>query len=619
MANVPQKPPTTRKIGGGLIVWIVLFLLVFVVASLLSSNQELRLKLSYTEFLKSVEEGKVAKVHFKGHKIIGTFTSPYSVPLDGRRTRRLEYDQFTVVIPYDDPDLPKMLAKKGIEVTSEEEKSGFWTIALNILPWLLIPLLYFVFIRQMRGAQQGIFSFAKSRAKRFVQTKNRVTFDDVAGCEEPKEELKEVIEFLKNPQRFSKLGGRIPHGVLLLGPPGTGKTLLAKAVAGEANVPFFSISGSDFVEMFVGVGASRVRDLFDEAKRNAPCIIFIDEIDAIGRWRGAGIGGGHDEREHTLNQLLVEMDGFDPNEGIIVMAATNRPDILDTALLRSGRFDRQIVIDRPDLRERYEILKVHTRNKPMADDVDLMAIARGTPGLVGADLENIVNEAALLAARKGKDKIDMEDLEQAMDKVMMGLERPSVRLTPEEKKISAYHEAGHALVGMMTPGADPVRKVSIIPRGMALGITQFMPKDDKRIYQKSYIDSMLKYLLGGRAAELIVFETPSTGAENDLKKATELAYKMVAQWGMSEKVGPINYSEVTQEVFLGKEIVSRAHISERTAELIDSEVKRLIEEAQSAAIELLRKNLDKLHKLAQELMKREVMTGDEIKGLLGLS
>ena len=619
MANVPQKPPTTRKIGGGLIVWIVLFLLVFVVASLLSSNQELRLKLSYTEFLKSVEEGKVEKVHFKGHKIIGTFTSPYSVPLDGRRTRRLEYDQFTVVIPYDDPDLPKMLAKKGIEVTSEEEKSGFWTIALNILPWLLIPLLYFVFIRQMRGAQQGIFSFAKSRAKRFVQTKNRVTFDDVAGCEEPKEELREVIEFLKNPQRFSKLGGRIPHGVLLLGPPGTGKTLLAKAVAGEANVPFFSISGSDFVEMFVGVGASRVRDLFDEAKRNAPCIIFIDEIDAIGRWRGAGIGGGHDEREHTLNQLLVEMDGFDPNEGIIVMAATNRPDILDTALLRSGRFDRQIVIDRPDLRERYEILKVHTRNKPMADDVDLMAIARGTPGLVGADLENIVNEAALLAARKGKDKIDMEDLEQAMDKVMMGLERPSVRLTPEEKKISAYHEAGHALVGMLTPGADPVRKVSIIPRGMALGITQFMPKDDKRIYQKSYIDSMLKYLLGGRAAELIVFETPSTGAENDLKKATELAYKMVAQWGMSEKVGPINYSEVTQEVFLGKEIVSRAHISERTAELIDSEVKRLIEEAQNAAIELLRKNLDKLHKLAQELMKREVMTGDEIKGLLGLS
>ena len=619
MANVPQKPPTTRKIGGGLIVWIVLFLLVFVVASLLSSNQELRLKLSYTEFLKSVEEGKVAKVHFKGHKIIGTFTNPYSVPLDGRRTRRLEYDQFTVVIPYDDPDLPKMLAKKGIEVTSEEEKSGFWTIALNILPWLLIPLLYFVFIRQMRGAQQGIFSFAKSRAKRFVQTKNRVTFDDVAGCEEPKEELREVIEFLKNPQRFSKLGGRIPHGVLLLGPPGTGKTLLAKAVAGEANVPFFSISGSDFVEMFVGVGASRVRDLFDEAKRNAPCIIFIDEIDAIGRWRGAGIGGGHDEREHTLNQLLVEMDGFDPNEGIIVMAATNRPDILDTALLRSGRFDRQIVIDRPDLRERYEILKVHTRNKPMADDVDLMAIARGTPGLVGADLENIVNEAALLAARKGKDKIDMEDLEQAMDKVMMGLERPSVRLTPEEKKISAYHEAGHALVGMLTPGADPVRKVSIIPRGMALGITQFMPKDDKRIYQKSYIDSMLKYLLGGRAAELIVFETPSTGAENDLKKATELAYKMVAQWGMSEKVGPINYSEVTQEVFLGKEIVSRTHISERTAELIDSEVKRLIEEAQNAAIELLRKNLDKLHKLAQELMKREVMTGDEIKGLLGLS
>ena len=619
MANVPQKPPTTRKIGGGLIVWIVLFLLVFVVASLLSSNQELRLKLSYTEFLKSVEEGKVAKVHFKGHKIIGTFTNPYSVPLDGRRTRRLEYDQFTVVIPYDDPDLPKMLAKKGIEVTSEEEKSSFWTIALNILPWLLIPLLYFVFIRQMRGAQQGIFSFAKSRAKRFVQTKNRVTFDDVAGCEEPKEELKEVIEFLKNPQRFSKLGGRIPHGVLLLGPPGTGKTLLAKAVAGEANVPFFSISGSDFVEMFVGVGASRVRDLFEEAKRNAPCIIFIDEIDAIGRWRGAGIGGGHDEREHTLNQLLVEMDGFDPNEGIIVMAATNRPDILDTALLRSGRFDRQIVIDRPDLRERYEILKVHTRNKPMADDVDLMAIARGTPGLVGADLENIVNEAALLAARKGKDKIDMEDLEQAMDKVMMGLERPSVRLTPEEKKISAYHEAGHALVGMMTPGADPVRKVSIIPRGMALGITQFMPKDDKRIYQKSYIDSMLKYLLGGRAAELIVFETPSTGAENDLKKATELAYKMVAQWGMSEKVGPINYSEVTQEVFLGKEIVSRTHISEKTAELIDSEVKRLIEEAQSAAIELLRKNLDKLHKLAQELMKREVMTGDEIKGLLELS
>ncbi len=608
-------PPPRKKIGGTLIIWLVLIAAALMITQYFSSNTTVRVKLTYTEFLNEVKAAKIDSCHFAGRKVTGTFKVPYRVPLG---SKAIEYREFSLVIPFDDPDLPKFLAEHGVKVTSEEEHTGFWTIFLNILPWLLIPLLYFMFIRQLQGPQKSIFSFGKSRARKFTPDKQRVTFDDVAGCEEAKRELQEVIEFLKNPDKFARLGGRIPKGVLLLGAPGTGKTLLARAVAGEAGVPFFSISGSDFVEMFVGVGASRVRDLFVEAKQSAPCIIFIDEIDAVGRYRGAGIGGGHDEREQTLNQLLVEMDGFDPNEGIIVMAATNRPDVLDPALLRPGRFDRRIVVDRPDINGRYEILKVHTRNKPLAPDVDLWKIAQSTPGLVGADLENIVNEAALLAARKNKDVIEMEDFEEAMEKVMMGLERRSIKIPESERKISAYHEAGHALVGKFTPEGDPVHKVSIIPRGVGIGgMTYFLPRDDRRIYTKTYLMATLARLLGGRAAELIVFNNPSTGAGNDLQRATEIAHRMVAEWGMSEKVGPLNFSDSTQEVFLGKEIISRSKISEETSRLIDAEVRRIVEEAQQRALDILREHLDALHKLAQALLEREVIEGDEIDEIIG--
>ena len=607
-----------KKWGTGIFIWILLFAAALFLAQILSSKHSLKEQLTYTEFLQRVEAGRIADCKFKGRKVTGHFKIPDKIPLGSKSGKSIVYEEFTLVIPFDDPELPKLLAKSGVAVTAEEEKSSFWTIALNILPWLLIPLLYFIFIRQMQGAQKGIFTFAKSRARRVMPDKQKVTFDDVAGCEEAKIELNEIIEFLKTPQKFGKLGGRIPRGVLLLGAPGTGKTLLARAVAGEADVPFFSISGSDFVEMFVGVGASRVRDLFDEAKRNAPCIIFIDEIDAVGRWRGAGIGGGHDEREQTLNQLLVEMDGFDPNEGIIVMAATNRPDVLDTALLRPGRFDRRIVVDRPDIKGRTEILKVHTRKKPLSDDVDLEIIAKSTPGLVGADLENIVNEAALLAARKDKDKIEMQDFEEAMDKVMMGLERKSLSVAPEEKRISAYHEAGHALVGKLMPDSDPIHKISIIPRGMSLGVTFFLPEDDRRVYPKSYLTTKLVHLLGGRAAEILVFKDPTTGAGNDLQQATELAHKMVAQWGMSEKIGPLNYADNTQEVFLGKEIVSRSKVSEATSKMIDEEIKRLVEDAQNKALEIIGNNMDKLTALAEALLEREVISGDEIDEIIGL-
>ena len=607
--------PPKRKIGGTLIIWLILIAAALLITQYLSNSTSVRVKLSYTEFLNEVKAARIDSCHFAGRKVTGTFKVPYRIPLG---SKAIEYREFSLVIPFDDPELPKFLAEHGVKVSSEEKRTGFWTIFLNILPWLLIPLLYFMFIRQLQGPQKSIFSFGKSRARRFTPDKQRVTFDDVAGCEEAKIELNEIIEFLKTPQKFGKLGGRIPRGVLLLGAPGTGKTLLARAVAGEADVPFFSISGSDFVEMFVGVGASRVRDLFDEAKRNAPCIIFIDEIDAVGRWRGAGIGGGHDEREQTLNQLLVEMDGFDPNEGIIVMAATNRPDVLDTALLRPGRFDRRIVVDRPDIKGRTEILKVHTRKKPLSDDVDLEIIAKSTPGLVGADLENIVNEAALLAARKDKDKIEMQDFEEAMDKVMMGLERKSLSVAPEEKRISAYHEAGHALVGKLMPDSDPIHKISIIPRGMSLGVTFFLPEDDRRVYPKSYLTTKLVHLLGGRAAEILVFKDPTTGAGNDLQQATELAHKMVAQWGMSEKIGPLNYADNTQEVFLGKEIVSRSKVSEATSKMIDEEIKRLVEDAQNKALEIIGNNMDKLTALAEALLEREVISGDEIDEIIGL-
>ncbi len=610
------QPPPKRLISGGVFIWIVIIAAALIITQLLSSRNNIKLKLSYSEFLEQVNSAKIDSCNFKGHKVTGTFKVPYRVPI-GTSSKAIEYNEFSLVIPFDDPDLPKFLAEKGVKVTSKEETSGFWSIALSILPWLLIPLLYFLFIRQMQGPQKSIFSFGKNRARRIQPDKQKITFKDVAGCEEAKNELQEVIEFLQNPYKFSRLGGRIPKGVLLLGAPGTGKTLLAKAVSGEANVPFFSISGSDFVEMFVGVGASRVRDLFDEAKHNAPCIVFIDEIDAVGRYRGAGLGGGNDEREQTLNQLLVEMDGFDPNEGIIVIAATNRPDVLDPALLRPGRFDRRIVVDKPDIKGRYEILKVHTRNKPLDENVDLNTIAKSTPGLVGADLENIVNEAALLAARKNKDKIEQQDFEEAMDKVMMGLERKSITISDVERKISAYHEAGHALVGKLMPDGDPVHKVSIIPRGIGIGgMTLFLPQEERRVYPKSYLKSMLARLLGGRAAEILIFNDPSTGAGNDLQRATDIAHKMVAEWGMSEKVGPLNFADNSQEVFLGKEIISRSRLSDETSKIIDSEIRKLVEEAQNKALEILSNNIDSLHKLANALLEKEVITGEEIDDII---
>jgi len=617
MSNGSKKPPQpqSRKLGGGILIWILLFAVALIVAQMLSKRQSSELEITYTEFLELIESEDIDSCHFKGRKVTGQFIRPYKVPIGGS-SKAYEYESFKLLIPFDDPDLPKTIALNGIRVSSEEESSSFWAIVINILPWLLIPLLYFLFIRQMQGSQKGIFAFGKNKARKVIPDKQKTTFEDVAGCEEAKIELYEVIEFLQNPQKFSKLGGRIPGGVLLLGAPGTGKTLLAKAVAGEADVPFFSISGSEFVEMFVGVGASRVRDLFEEAKRNAPCIIFIDEIDAVGRYRGAGLGGGHDEREQTLNQLLVEMDGFDANEGIIIMAATNRPDVLDPALLRPGRFDRRIIVDRPDVNGRKAILKVHSRKKPLADDVNLEIIAKSTPGLVGADLENIMNEAALLAARKDKDRIEMCDFEEALDKIIMGLERKSLTVSDEERKITAYHEAGHALVGKFMPNGDPIHKVSIIPRGLSLGVTKFLPQDDRRVYPRSYLTAQLAHLLGGRSAEIIIFDNPTTGAGNDLQRATEIAHSMVTEWGMSDKVGPVNLSEGSQEVFLGKEIVSRSKISDKTSEIIDEEVHRFVEEAQTQAISILQDNIDILHKLADTLLEKEVVSSEEIDEMI---
>jgi cell division protease FtsH len=482
---------------------------------------------------------------------------------------------------------------------------------------LLIGVWVF-FIRQMQSGQNRALGFGRSRAKVILENKPSVTFDDVAGVEEAKQELQEVIEFLKEPRKFTRLGGRIPKGVLLLGPPGTGKTLMARAVAGEAKVPFISISGSNFVEMFVGVGASRVRDLFNQAKRNSPCIIFVDEIDAVGRLRGAGLGGGHDEREQTLNQLLVEMDGFEVNEGVILMAATNRPDILDPALLRPGRFDRVVVLDRPDVRGRLGILKVHTRKKPIDKNVKLDVVARGTPGFSGADLSNLVNEAALLAARADKKTITMHEFEDAKDKIMMGVERKSLLISDDEKKLTAYHESGHVLVSKSLPGMDPIHKVTIIPRGMALGLTQALPIDERRTYSKKYCMNQLAFMLGGRAAEKLVLGDLSTGAGNDIEKATKLARKMVCEWGMSERLGPLTYGEKQEEIFLGREIGMHRDYSEDTAREIDEEIKKIVDVAQERAEGIVKKNIDRLKKLAEALLEKEILSGDDVDAILGI-
>lgn len=516
-------------------------------------------------------------------------------------------------------DIIKLLEQNNIIYKFENpQKGGFFNTLLSILPYLfIILLLWFFMFRQIQSTGNRALAFGKSKAKLHAEGKTKVTFNDVAGCDEAKEELKEVVDFLKDPKKFQNIGARIPKGVLLVGPPGTGKTLLAKAVAGEAGVPFFSISGSDFVEMFVGVGASRVRDLFDQAKRNAPCIIFIDEIDAVGRLRGAGLGGGHDEREQTLNQLLVEMDGFEENEGIIVIAATNRPDILDPALLRPGRFDRQVIVSAPDVKGREEILKIHARKVPLSSDISLSKIARGTPGFTGADLANLVNEAALLAARKNKKRVTQEELEEAKDKVLMGPERRSFLITESEKEVIAYHEGGHALLGTLMPYAEPVHKVTIIPRGRALGLTQQLPETDKHIHPKKYWLDRICVLMGGYLAEELIFGDTSTGAANDIQVATNIAKRMVCEWGMSERLGTVSYSNEDHNVFLAKDISHSKNFSEQTAALIDSEVKKIIDEQLEKGRQLLRTHRDKLEKIAKALLERETINGDELNQIVG--
>ena len=556
----------------------------------------------FSEFMGAVERGDVREVVIQGHHIQGKYKNG---------------EQFRTFEP-DDPELVKSLRDKDVKIAAKPEDESPWylVLLLNWLPMLLLVGVWIFFMRQMQVGGGKAMSFGKSRAKLLTENQHRVTFSDVAGVDEAKDDLQEIIAFLKDPKKFTKLGGRIPKGCLLVGAPGTGKTLLARAIAGEAGVPFFSISGSDFVEMFVGVGASRVRDLFVQGKKKAPCIIFIDEIDAVGRHRGAGLGGGHDEREQTLNQLLVEMDGFESNEGVILIAATNRPDVLDPALLRPGRFDRHVVVPRPDIRGREGILQVHTRKVPLSTDVDVSVLARSTPGFTGADLENLVNEAALLAARNDKEKVNMLDLELAKDKVMMGAERRSMIISDEEKRNTAYHEAGHALVAKLLPGADPIHKVTIIPRGMALGLTQQLPMDEKHTYPREYLLTNLVILFGGRVAEELVLEHMTTGAENDIEKATDLARRMVCEWGMSEKLGPMTFGKKEGEIFLGRDFTQKADYSQSTGIEIDAEVRRIIQESYHRATDLLKTNLRLLHKVAEKLLEKEVLNGSEIDAIV---
>ncbi len=557
----------------------------------------------FSRFIDDVEAQRVEKVTIDGVNVTGRYRS------DGAA--------FKTIIPSQYDGLVPILRQNKVDITVKDANRATWlSVLFTWSPLLLIVVFWFFFMRQMQAGGNKAMSFGKSRAKLFSTVQKKVTFKDVAGVEEAKEELKEIVGFLKEPQKYQKLGGRIPKGVLLVGAPGTGKTLLARAIAGEAEVPFFSISGSDFVEMFVGVGASRVRDLFENGKKHAPCLIFIDEIDAVGRQRGAGLGGGHDEREQTLNQLLVEMDGFDSNEGIILIAATNRPDILDSALLRPGRFDRRIVVNMPDVKGREEILKVHTRKIPLADDADLKVIARSTPGFSGADLANMINEAALNGARLEQDKVRMKDLEYAKDKVLMGVERKSMIISDEEKKSTAYHEAGHALVAAMIPEADPIHKVTIIPRGMALGLTQQLPLDDRYTYGKAYLESQLAVLMAGRVTELMFLNQITTGAANDFERATEIARRMVCQWGMSD-LGPLTFGERDDLIFLGRELTAHKNYSEKTAEAIDEEVKKIVKRNYGRAEKIIGEHRDLLEAIVKQLLEREVLSSDEINAILG--
>lgn len=615
-----QKSPQ-QSFFRNLMIWLILGAVLFTAYIFMQGSQSQEWPVSYTEYKKFlnqdlIKSAKIVKTQFNDFEFKGELKQPVSVNVDGRPR---EINKFTTKLGVLDSETEKTWAEKGIYWAYESGDNSFLNMLISFLPWILLIGIYIFFLRRMNnggGGQKGIFSFGKSRAKLLNEGASKVTFGDVAGADEAKYELIEVIEFLKEPSRFQRLGGKIPKGVLLLGPPGTGKTLLARAVAGEANVPFFSISGADFVEMFVGVGASRVRDLFEQAKKNSPCIVFIDEIDAVGRHRGAGLGGGHDEREQTLNQLLVEMDGFEQNSGVIIIAATNRPDVLDPALLRPGRFDRQVVVDRPDVKGREGIFKVHASRIPLGPDVSIELLAKSTPGLSGADIANIVNEAALLAARRNSDKVTMYDFENAKDKILMGIERKSLVISQKEKEMTAYHEMGHALAGKFLPHADPIHKITIIPRGRALGITSYLPNEDHHSFSREYIEAQIVMLLAGRAAEKIVFANLTTGASNDLQRATKLARKMVCEWGMSDAVGPVTYANQQEEVFLGREISQPRDHSEQTQQLIDNEIRKVLLFCSEKAESLLKDNLETLHVAAKILLERETLDGEELDTIM---
>jgi cell division protease FtsH len=611
--KTPKKPTNWSKVSKQLSFWVFVILVPVAIIQFSGKGSDAAPEIPYTpQYDEQLQKGNIDKVTIQaGRLLTGEFKQ--KVPVKGRLVQK-----FRVLLPTENSsDEVARLRQHNVQIQAEDARPSFTTILISLFPYLLIFGIWFFLFRSMQAGGAKAFSFGKSKAKLLTGDTPKVTFDDVAGADEAKVELQEIIEFLKDPQKFTKLGGRLPKGALLVGPPGTGKTLLARAVAGEAGRPFFSMSGSDFVEMFVGVGASRVRDLFEQGKAHAPCIIFIDEIDAVGRHRGAGLGGGHDEREQTLNQLLVEMDGFESNDGVILIAATNRPDVLDPALMRPGRFDRQIVVDSPDLRGREGILRVHIRNKPMAEDVDVTTLARGTPGMAGADLANLVNEGALLAARRNHDKVYMADLEDAKDKVMMGAERKSMVMKDDERKLTSYHESGHAICAIKVKGNDPLHKVTIVPRGRTLGVAWTLPEDDRVSVTREQLEANLVKAYGGRVAEELVFgrDRVTTGAASDIQQATGLARRYVSQWGLSDEIGPVLVGDNEQELFLGRELQTRREVSERTAQLVDSEVSRVIKEAYMRATQVLQENMELLHTVAAALLDRETLTGDEVAAL----